>query len=328
MNVVTAPTNAPLAPKTQAPVAYKPHTEQWSVDGQTDAFTSTASLVAQGESLSGKRATYTYTKEPAPAPFTPGEKFANAVGMGLQGAAIGAGAGAVVGVVLTFIAGVGDVLGGIMGGRMSGVSSAVMLVPVALGAGIGAVGGGVSGYKSEGPGVEGGSVSGTLQARDGKVLFYPGGQVDEEVNLSEFQSAGEAPLIKPALVRTNAAWNAIKGAAIGAAVVPGVFAPIVGMGAGGYVGFQAGKALDQRTELGKGVGLTLGLATTAASVGIMQLEMMSAGQLKAAGALAGVLGVTGAVLGNKVFNARAQKPEHHEYGAQWWNKNEGQATGS
>lgn len=321
MNVTTA---APVAPKVNPPVAYKPHTEQWTVDGQTDAFSSTASLVSQGEALSGKQATYTYTREAAPAPFTPGEKFANAVGAGLQGAALGAGVGAMVGVGLTVLAGVGDVLGGLMGGRMSGVSSAVMLVPVALGAGIGAVGGGVSGFRAEGPGVDGGSVSGTLQARDGKVFFYPGGQVDQEVNLNEFQSAGEAPLIKPDAVQTNAAFDAVKGAVVGAAMGPAVLVPIVGLGVGGYVGYQAGQALDQRTELGRGLGLTLGLGATAASVAVMRMEWGSSSQLKAAGALAGVLGATGAALGHKIFEARAQQAEHHDYGTQWWNKNEGQ----
>ncbi len=316
MNVTTSPYSKSRTFAPEAPKQLKPHTEQWAVDGQAETFSSTTALVSQGEALNGKQATYSYTLEAAGAPFTSGEKFANAIGVGLQGAVGGAVGGAVCGAVLSLIAGVGDLMGGIMGGRMSGVSSAVLTVPIALGTLAGAGIGAVSGYQAEAPEAAGGSLHGTLQARDGKVLFYPNGQVDREVNLTEYQSAGEAELIKPEAVKTNAALDTVKGALVGAAIVPSVFIPLAGIAAGGYVGIEAGAALDKRTELGKGLGLTLGVAATASTIAIGQL---SSGRLEAAGALAGGLAVVGAALGHKVFEGRAQGEEHHDYGTQWWN---------
>lgn len=316
MNVTTQPYSKSRTFAPEAPKHLKPHTENWQVDGLNERYDSTSALVFQGDRLDGRKATYTYTKEAAGAPFTSGERVKNAIGVGLQGAVGGAVGGAICGVILSFMAGVGNIMGGIMGGHVSGVSSALLTVPTALGTLAGAGIGAASGFQATAPEAAGGSIPGTLKMRDGAVLFYPNGQVDKEVNLTEYQSAGEAPVIKPEAVETNALWDTAKGAFFGAAVVPSIVIPLVGIGAGGYIGMEAGVALDKRTELGRGLGLAAGVGATAATIAIGQ---MSGGGYQAAGALAGGLGVVGAVLGHKVFEARAQGTEHHQYGTQWWN---------
>ena len=311
MQIKSTTVQTPQAPKQERPV-YKPLTEKWTVD--TDSFTSTKDLVSKGDALNNKSATYTYTTSADGAPFTRKEQLANAVGTAFQGATAGAIGGAVVGALISFVAGVGDILGGFMGGRMDGVSRSLLTVPIALGTLGGAAFGAAGGWQMEAKAGES-TVRGTLQTENGQVNFYPNGQVQNKVNLTEFQSAPEAPTVQGTAAESKPLVNTLKGAAIGAATVPALMIPLAGMAAGGYVGATAGAALDQRTALGSGLGLAVGVASTAGTI----YAINTAGFAGAAGVAAG-LAVVGGAIGNAVFQGMESTPTQYASGEQWWTK--------
>ena len=309
-------------PETQ----FRPLTERWEVNGES--YESTAELLAGAHTLENAEVTYHYTTEEQAAPFTKSERIKNTIGTGLMGAAAGSVVGAIGGTGLAFMAGVADIVGGFMGGRMQGVSRAVLWVPTLAGAAIGAAIGGSQGYEVDAPEVAGGSVSGLLTNNESGSVFYPNGKVDQKVDLNSFKDAPVPELTAEQRPGSKPVWNAVKGAAAGAAFIPAQFIPLVGLFSGPVVGSMIGDTFDDRTALGAGLGLAAGTGVGVATwYGISQAvgQMHGANYLPLAAVATGLI-AGGAALGNKYFTETNTVPAHRDFGEQWWNQKSEEAN--
>lgn len=293
----------------------KPLTERWLVG--EESYASTQDLVtALGQDAENVAATYVYTTDEAESPFTKSEKIKNAIGSGIHGALGGALAGACAGAIFTLIAGVGDVLGGLMGGRMDGVANSVLTVPLALGtlAGLGV--GAAKGFQADNSPTEK-AVSGVLNSKSDGLAFYPGGKVDEEVDLKAFASAPTAEVETLEIPKASRLSNAAKGATA-AALVPAMLIPLAGPFLPVLAGENAGKELGDRTTLGSGLGALAGVGATAGIIAAISTGGVQGGLMAA-----GVLGVAGAVIQDRIRAKAPTSVEKRDYGVQWWNNSSG-----
>lgn len=295
----------------------KPHTEAWNV-GQ-DTFDSTADLVAAADRLDGKEAVYRFTTEPDSAPYSRGEKAMNVVGGALAGTIPGAVGGALLGTGLTLVVGGIQLLEqAAFYGPGADPSLALLWVPTLAGTAIGAVVGGKEGGRL---GAEAAvqKIPGTLRIEGERLAFYPNNKIDQRVDLNTYQNAEEAPLVFPEPKPQNAIWNATRGAAIGAALVPAQLIPLVGVAAPTYLGAKVGEILDDRTALGTGLGAVAGAALTIGGIALANNRAIPQGKL--ALAFMGGLGLVGAALGHTVFSRQAEQEAapYHDFGQQWWN---------
>ena len=221
------------------------------------------------------------------------------------------------GAVGSFLGEVGDLFGAFLGGNPSSSSSS-LLGPVLVGASIGLVWSAIDGYQVDNQtAVE--KVTGKLVKTGDKAAFYPGGNLDKEVDLKSYQDAPVAPVVEGRQPEPqNALKNTLKGAGIGAACA----LPLVSYVLPTVAGVRAGQVLgDGRTSLGAGVGVIAGAAATVG--GIMAWSQLGVtGGLIAAGGLA----LTGAALGHKYFSEKAKQEAApaRDFGQQWWT-NQGQS---
>lgn len=304
------------AKESQEQKVFKPFQESWQIG--EDTYSSTADLVQANGNLDNVEAVYRFQKDEAPAPFSKGERLRNAAGSAITSGVIGAVGGAMAGGALAILDGVGDILGGMMGGRMDGTSAAFIYVPVALGAALGAGIGATSGYKMD-PAVSAGEVRGILSKTESGTAFYPNGKVDQKIELNSFKDAPIPEVTPEQKPDSKPVANALKGAGVGLAVLPGSFIPLAGLVAPGLVGSAVGESLDKRTALGSGLGLLGGVAATGASFyAISQVTGYGPSNYLPLIAVAGVLGATGAALGDKALTAMGTVPAHRDYGQQWW----------
>lgn len=310
MNLTIPATFTPPTPR-----ELKPHSDSWQVGQRT--FASTRDLVAHAHELDGQQAVYRFKEVPDPPPFTPSERLRNVVGGALTGAVAGAGAGALVGGGLTLLVGLADLLNqAITYAPGNPVTASLVLVPALAGAALGAAAGVGEGWRHE-PGQPPREISGRLESEGGKLSFYPEQRLDRKVDLSAYQDAGQAAPTAPE--PQNALWNTVKGAAVGAALVPAQMIPLVGIAAPVVVGSAVGQALDRRTLLGEGLGVFAGAGLMVGGLGLIISGVVSPSAV-ALGA-AGGLGLAGAALGHKVFSSLAdQERPAYQYGEQWWNR--------
>lgn len=302
---LTKPTQQP---KTETQQVHRPLSESWTVG--EDTYSSTEELLADIGDLQNVKATYSYQKEESPADFSHADRVKNAVGKGLLMAAGGAAMGVGGTFLLGAVATAGQLATSFAGGRPDPVSTLALLSPIFIGGAIGAGVGGVTGYQEQ---VKSNiqSVPGLLTVQSGKASFYPKGKVDGKVDLNAYQ-ASTTPDPEPAVVHEGSYRDNLKGAAVasglGLVSLTGLtfFVPPV-------VGYQLGAALDDRTALGRGVGLVAGAGLTAAMWGAA-----SNGHLLPA---LGIAAVAGAVGGGVITKALESKPAQRAYGKQWWTEN-------
>jgi hypothetical protein len=316
MQISSSIKTVPQKPQAPTKTLIKPYADVWLVG--EESYSSTADLLAsKGPQLDGTQAVYRFQTEADKAPFTSRERILNAVGGGLGGAVPGAVAGAFVAGGLLLAAGIIDVLDMMAYGDGISVSTALVAVPTVIGAAIGATVGAKDGYALNGEAASQ-EIAGILKTDGEKLSFYPNGELQREVDLQAYQNAEEAKLSKPETKPQNALWNSLKGAAVGAALVPAQVIPLLGLAAPAMVGSRVGEAMDKRTELGRGLGLFTGAALTAAGIGLANAQIVPTGKL--ALLAAGGLGIAGAALGHTVFSNMADQPASLQYGQQWWNQ--------
>lgn len=293
----------------------KPHSDSWQVGSRT--FSTTSDLVANADQFDGQAATYRFKTGPDGAPFSSREKVQNIVGGALAGSVPGAAGGALLGGGLVAIAAAADLLNqAIWYAPPAALSAALVLVPAVAGAAIGAVVGAREGARFS-PQAPTSQITGQLKTEGDRVAFYPGNRTDQRVDLTSYQGAGEAELVRPESPRPDPIVSSLKGAAVGVGLVGVQIVPLVGVAAPTVVGGMVGEALDKRTLLGVGLGSFAGAALTVGSVALAATGAVSTGSL-ALGATA-LLGVTGLALGPSVFARLTEKEPYFDYGQQWWN---------
>lgn len=283
----------------------RPNVEWWEVNGQH--FDSTADMV-KNASLppTGLDATYHFRDKTT---YTPEDARHDTIN-GLVG---GAGAGALIGgagaLALNLVAGVFTIFTGGLFGMPAFVSVGL---PALVGAGIGAVIGAVEGRKGGKEDFEQGSqISGKVVPGTAGPTFYVGGHLDNAVDMASFATAQPAAAAPP--VAPVAKWkDALKGAAIGAALPFTVFVPLLGIFIPAAVGARAGAALTPRGGMlgaAAGVGITAGsIAAGHTSLGVTGLAIG-----------AGVGAAAGALLGPVVLpRMRQAEAEDGVTRGQWW----------
>lgn len=309
---LTSQARAESQAKPPSPEQRKPLQESWVV-GDT-VFGSTRELVGRRGDVAagGVHATYEFRTRPNEGPFTAKEKLKNAAGTALVSAVSGGLIGAAGSAFLVGATALGDFVSLLGGGQGRGLSKLVLAAPVIAGALIGAGVGIHKGYQAEGPAIDG-KISGVLKNTGDELHFYPNGDIQRDINLNQFQNAEVASTIKPPKQGYGVVGNTLIGATVAAATVPALLVPVVGLGAGAYVGSTAGEAFDERTALGGGIGLALGVASTVAAVTVANVYGTGSLAYVAAG-----LGVVGGALGHAVLSKTNQRREI-DFGSQWWN---------
>lgn len=312
------------------PTASRPEVDWWNVGDKR--YDSTADLL-KGSSVpaDGLDATYHFRHETQ---HSRTDTFWDTTGGVLAGAAIGAGV-LVAGAAILGVA--GSILNGLMLGAFNGSGGFSMLGVAGVGAALGGFLGGAAGRSSSTEGFEQGvTVSGKVlnQARpDGSThsMFYPGGQLQNGVDLDEY---AKAPAVATAgSTEAVPRWrDALKGAALGAAVPLSALVPLAGPFLPMYMLSKAGGALDCNAHRGGVLGGTAGAALTVGVYAGMNLLQGGVAGLPGWAIAAGVVGaaaVAGAVAGPRVLpQLRQEKAAQQVYEGQWWGQYEkSQAVG-
>lgn len=320
MNIQSTLKASPQSPKTPtsqpqeqaSQPTLRPVKEQWVVGDKT--YTDLASLMAEQKDLANAAATYKWTAQDKPEPFTLKEKFLNAGGNALMGAGGGALAGAGFAAVGGFFKGLDSALGAFATHQPMRGTSVDFMTPMLICGGVAAAVGALVGFGGS-PENESGEVRGKLSIGDGKAEFFPKGRVENRVDLQAFADS-PVPEVSPEIkAESQPVKNAIIGATAGAATVPGAMIPLLGLVIPAGVGSLAGTSLDQRTSFGGAAGIAAGFGVTAATFAALGADTWAP-----MGALAGGLAVGGALFGDKIITGMNSRPAQRNYGEQWWTK--------
>lgn len=301
-----------LSPQTEEEKLTRPVSEKWVV-GET-TYADTSELLSQLKLDSDNvDAVFHYKKQDEQAPFTQSEKLKNAFGGAVGGAAAGVLGGGLLAGGMAILGFLGDLASVVTRGSGSGITSSALMIPLIGGALIGAASGAVSSYKQTSE-PETNTVSGTLGQQNGKLVFYPKGDVKKKVDLEAFNQAETPELKVPEQEEVSVVAETLKGAGAGVLLAPASFIPAAGIAMPFIWGADIGDKLNRgRTSMPGALGALAGLGAAAGSI----YAATQHGWTGLAVA-AGTLGIAGAVVGNQL--AKAPAFAERDFGSQWWTR--------
>ncbi len=306
---------SPGAPAPADDTLFKPPVDWWQTDSQR--YGSTGELV-DSLTVGSPPVNASYYFRESGAKFTLSSKMADVVAKSAVGAALCsaalAGGALVVNVAL--------LLENMLTYYPPALQNLSLGTAGLIGAGIGAAAGlGYAlfnkGVHNEAP-VPTASISGQVvksSTPDGdQVNFYPGGNVNQAVNLSDYANAGDPP---PAQEVPGQPWykDVAKGALYGAAGPLSIMVPVIGAFIPTAVTSAMGHDVSGGTTAGSVAGAAVGIATTAGTIA----AGVNIGGLPGLAVATGVSSMGGATLGPVIFpKIRQAEAEYARWDGQWW----------